>query len=108
MTRAERRALLRQMLSSATQVPGHLEPSLRSAAAHGDGPLPPDLDALVSKIKGCAAQVTDEDIAALLAAGHTDDQLFELTVATALGASNDRLTAALRALGRESVCASPA
>ena len=38
---------------------------------------------------------------AALAAGHRDEELFELTVATALGASRHRLSAALRALGRE-------
>jgi hypothetical protein len=43
--------------------------------------------------------VTDEDIAALKAAGRTEEEIFEISVAVATGAALQRLDAGLRALG---------
>jgi alkylhydroperoxidase family enzyme len=47
------------------------------------------------------ADVTDDDVERLHAAGLDDDAIFELTVAAALGAGVDRLQAGLSLLGRE-------
>ncbi|HMC53711.1 MAG: hypothetical protein DMD35_17435 [Gemmatimonadetes bacterium] len=89
---AARDAALRTVLDG----PGETDPSLRHAAAEGVG-VPDDLRALVEKIHRHAYRVTDEEIAALQAR-YDDDQLFELIVSAAVGASRRRLMAGLKAL----------
>jgi len=69
---------------------------VRRAAANGSG-VPADLDVLVEKIHRHAYKVTDEEIAALQAT-YGDDQLFEIIVSAALGASRARLVAGLQTL----------
>jgi hypothetical protein len=76
--------------------PGQTDPSLRHAAAEGVG-VPEDLQKLVDKIHRYPYKVTDEDIEALLPK-YGDDQLFELIVSAAIGASRQRLMAGLKAL----------
>ena len=89
---AARDAVLRTVLDG----PGVTDPSLRYAAAEGVG-VPDDLRVLVEKIHQHAYKVTDEEIAALQAK-YDDDQLFELIVSAAVGASRQRLLAGLKAL----------
>jgi hypothetical protein len=76
--------------------PGQTEPTLRRAAANGTG-LPSDLQPLVAKIQAHAYKVTDADIARLRSS-RSDDELFEIVVSAALGASSKRLFSGLRAL----------
>ena len=59
--------------------------------------MPADVETLIDKIHRHAYRVTDDDIARLQAK-YGDDQLFELVVSAALGASRNRLLAGLRAL----------
>jgi len=69
------------------------------AAVRGRSARPdPKLDAYLEKVKLHAYKITDEEVAALLAAGHDQDAIFEATVGTALGAGIERLDAGLRAL----------
>jgi hypothetical protein len=89
---AGRDAVLRTVLDG----PGETDPSLRYAAAEGVG-VPDDLRVLVEKVHQHAYKVTDEEITALQAK-YGDDQLFELIVSAALGASRQRLMAGLKAL----------
>jgi hypothetical protein len=96
VTRDPHAALRDAVLSNVLNGPGESEPSLRQAAADGAG-VPPDLQSLVNKIHNHAYRVTDDDIAGLQAT-HSDDQLFEIVVSAALGASRRRLLAGLRAL----------
>jgi alkylhydroperoxidase family enzyme len=70
-------------------------PDLRQAVSIG-GP-PPELAALVEKIRRHAHEVTDSDLEALRGR-YTEDQLFEIVVAAAYGAAQERLAAGLRAL----------
>ncbi len=70
-------------------------PELRQAVARGDPP--PELAALVDKIRRHAYQVTDSDLD-VLRGSYTEDQLFEIVVAAAFGAARDHLAAGLRAL----------
>jgi hypothetical protein len=42
--------------------------------------------------------VTDDDVAALQSAGHSDDSLFEITVAASVGAALHRLERGMAAL----------
>jgi alkylhydroperoxidase family enzyme len=60
--------------------------------------LEPELRRYVDKVTNCAYQITDRDIAALREAGYREVQLFELTVAAALGAGMARLEAGLHVL----------
>jgi hypothetical protein len=62
------------------------------------GSLPQGLCDLVDKIARHAYKVTDEDIERLLEAGWSEDELFELIVATATGAGLARLDLGLAAL----------
>ena len=90
---ADRRdAVLRTVLDG----PGKSDPSLRHAAAAGTG-VPEELKSLVEKIHRYPYKVTDEDIEALQGK-YNDDQLFELIVSAAIGASRQRLMAGLKAL----------
>lgn len=89
--------LVRDLEVAVLEGPGAADAKLRRAAASG-GEVPPALRTYVQKVRHTAWQVTDEEVAALRAAGYTEDQIFELTVATAVGASLHRLKAGLRAL----------
>ncbi len=64
-----------------------------------DAGVPDELSDWVEKVALHAYRTTDEDIESLKAAGYSEDQLFELTVAAALGASRARLERALGTLG---------
>jgi hypothetical protein len=86
-----------RVLQSVLQGAGQSDPSVRSAAADGHG-VPADLQVLVDKIHRHAYTVTNADIARLQPV-YDDDQLFEIIVSAALGASRKRLRAGLAALG---------
>lgn len=75
--------------------PGTTSPEQRQAVARGEPPE--DLRALVEKIRRHAYKVTDEDLASLRDR-YSEDELFELIVATVLGAAAERLRAGMRAL----------
>ena len=80
---------------------GTLSPQERLECAEGDPPA--RLAGYVQKVRHQAYQVTDADIEALRKAGCTEDQIFEATVCTALGAGLGRLEkglALLRAVDR--------
>jgi len=84
---AERRAVL--------EGPGTVDASIRTQIAQGAPP--PDLAALVQKIRDHAYRVTDADVDALRAR-YSEDQLFEIIVAAAVGAADHRLQRALAAV----------
>jgi len=77
--------------------PGHLDSSIRVAAAQG-GKLPAELDGYVGKVADHSYAITDLDVDGLRRAGYTEDQIFELTLSSALGAGLGRLDVGLRAL----------
>jgi alkylhydroperoxidase family enzyme len=78
--------------STVVEGPGHTDPGLRQHVASGSAP--PELASLIAKIRDHAYRVTDADVDALRAK-YTEDQLFEIIVAAALGAAEHRLTRAL-------------
>ena len=88
--------LRENVLERVLRGPGESDPVIRTAAANGTS-VPTDLQTLVEKIHGHAYKVTDEDIARAQSK-YTDDQLFEIVVCAALGASRQRLFAGLEAL----------
>jgi len=78
----------------------------RAAVAGGrkgeaSGSIPPDLADFIDKVIHHAWQVTDEDIERLRRAGWSEDAIFELTIAAALGAGTGRLERGLAALAGE-------
>ena len=85
-----------RVLELVLQSHGESDPAIRSAVAEGAG-VPSDLKTLVDKIHRHAYKVTDEDIARAQAK-YGDDQMFEIVVSAALGASRQRLMAGLKAL----------
>ena len=90
-------ALRDRVLQLVLNGPGETDPALRNAAADGQG-VPAELAPLVEKVHARAYKVTDDDVARLQPK-YSDDQLFEIVVSAALGASRHRLEAGLRALG---------
>ncbi len=85
-----------QVLKSVLAGPGESDPAIRHAVADGKN-VPADLQLLVDKVHRHAYKVTDEDIERLQAK-YGDDQMFEIVVSAALGASRNRLLAGLKAL----------
>ena len=59
---------------------------------------PSDFDTYLVKVRRHAYEITDEDVQALKDAGHSEDEIFEHTVAAAVGAGLERLDAGLRTL----------
>ena len=80
-----------------TSSPASLSPVVRQTITAGRNVSGP-LGSYVRKVAEHAHQITDDDIAALHAADHTDDEIFEATVSAALGAGLFRLDCVLRAL----------
>jgi alkylhydroperoxidase family enzyme len=74
------------------------------AAALAGGPagntaaIPEDLREYVDTVALHAYRVTDEDVAGLRQAGYSEDEIFEVSIATSLGAALERLEAGLAAL----------
>jgi hypothetical protein len=80
----DRVQLLRDLEQRVTAGAGVLDRSVRQAAAGGQA-VAGAMGALVDKVRRHAYRVTDDDVAALLVAGTTQDEVFEVAVATALG-----------------------
>jgi hypothetical protein len=86
-------ALRRAVFDSAAET----DPGTRAAAGAG-GPVPDPWGPYVSTVRDRSYRVTDGDVAALTAAGASQEEIFEITVAAATGAALQRLDAGLRAL----------
>jgi alkylhydroperoxidase family enzyme len=61
--------------------------------------VPPAAAAYVEKVRRGAYTVTGADVEELKAAGLSEDEIFELTVSTAVGVGLARLQSGLQALG---------
>ena len=72
----------------------------RAAAANG-GELPVELASFLTTVRETSFRLSDADIADLRAAGHTEEDFFELTIAAAVGAALYRLDAGLNAMRGE-------
>jgi hypothetical protein len=69
----------------------------RRAAFRNDG-VEPSLRDLVSKVCERTREITDNEIAAVRAAGFNEDQVFEVCVSAAVGQATRQLESALAAL----------
>ena len=95
MSNSRLATLRRATHDAVVEGPGRVDSVVRRHVAHGDPPA--DLAALVTKIRDHAYRVTDADVDALRAK-YSEDQLFELIVAAALGAADHRMQRALAVL----------
>jgi hypothetical protein len=98
-------ALQRRLVDATLHTPADMEESVRRAVlgrAGGarDG-VPEVVRTYVDKVANHAYKVTDQDVAALQAAGLSDDGIFEVTVAAAVGAAMHRLQRGMAALRGE-------
>jgi alkylhydroperoxidase family enzyme len=91
-------ALFERVKDAVLRGPGAFDPDIRRRIAEGRD-VPGALEAYVSKVFQHAYKVTDEDVVELARAGYSEDQIFEATVAAALGAGLIRLESGLAALG---------
>ena len=66
--------------------PGSTDPALRSAAASG-APMPEPWESFTARVRDASYTIGDAEIDQLLAAGNTEDDIFEVTVAAATGAA---------------------
>jgi alkylhydroperoxidase/carboxymuconolactone decarboxylase family protein YurZ len=73
-------------------------PHAQRRAAFANAGLPEPLRTLVEKVAVQATAVTDHDVQAALAAGLSEDQLFEVVVCAAVGQATRQYEAAWAAL----------
>jgi hypothetical protein len=99
---AAHRALVDRVLHGAGQAPAQLR-----ARAFSNADLPAPLQTLIGKVVTSPAQVTDGDLAAAKAAGFSEDQLFELVIAAAVGQSARLYDAGLAALAEATAPGGP-
>jgi hypothetical protein len=88
-----RAALVARVLEAA----GEASQALRRAAFEGATPGAP-WTTLVERVIERAHRVTDDDVAAVKAAGQTEDQIFEIVVCAALGQATREHDLAVAAL----------
>lgn len=96
--------LVQTCLGPAAETPPALRQAVSDRAAglsgveRPAGDVPDDLLDYVDKVARHAFKVTDEDFEALAGAGYREDELFELTICAAVGASVARFERGLAAL----------
>jgi hypothetical protein len=81
------------------EAPATTDPALRTAAATG-GTLPEPWQSYARTVRDASYKITDTDIDRL-AAGYTEEEIFEVTVAAAVGAAVHGFDAGQRALGHK-------
>jgi hypothetical protein len=96
-TEAKYSRLVSDLRKAVFEGPGRTDPATRQSAATGEA-LPEPWLSYTAKVRDDSWGVTDADIGNLKAAGHSEDEIFEMTVAASVGASLRALDAGLRAL----------
>ena len=95
------RSFHERLISAVTTTPGAVTESLRRAVLEQTGDVPKPLSHYVDTVAHHAYKVTDADVAGLKKAGYSDDAIFEITVAAAVGAAMRRLERGMAALRGE-------
>ena len=83
------------------EAPATTDPTLRRAAATG-GTLPEPWQSYTTTVRDASYKITDIDIDRLTTAGHTEEEIFEITVAAAVGAALYRFDAGRHAFAQKS------
>jgi AhpD family alkylhydroperoxidase len=89
--------IVTELRDSVLDAPARTTPAIRRAAATGS-PVDEPWMSYAATVRDDSRLVTDADIASLTGAGHTEDEIFEVTVAAALGAALRSLDAGLDAM----------
>jgi hypothetical protein len=89
--------LHRELVARVLEGNGKAAPELRRAAFDNAGVREP-IHTLIEKVANHAHRVTDEDVAAVHAAGLSEDQIFEVVICAAVGQASRQYTSALDAL----------
>ncbi|MGH3761741.1 hypothetical protein [Actinophytocola sp.] len=97
--RRDRGDLVENLRYAVFDSPGTTPTALRAAAGAG-GPLAEPWRTYAATVRDTPDRLADADLERLTAAGHTEDEVFEITVAAAVGASLRGLSAGLSALPR--------
>ena len=88
--------LVQELKDALTAPGGDTAVALRRALLDGRiSEAPATLGPYVEKVRRQAWNVTDEDVAGLTRAGYTEDQIFEVTCSSAVGAALMRMDRAL-------------
>jgi alkylhydroperoxidase family enzyme len=90
----------KRLVDAVLHAPGDTPEALRRAVLE-HGSISPALAGYVDTVKRHAYKVTDADVAALQRSGQSDDSIFEITVAAAVGAALYRLDRGMAALRGE-------
>lgn len=93
-------AFRQNLVDAVLDSPGDTPSELRYAVFERAN-VPPELAPYVDKVALHAYRVTDEDVVALKRAGQSDNAIFEITVAAAVGAALYRLDRGMAALRGE-------
>jgi hypothetical protein len=94
---AEIAQLHRELVARVLEGNGKATAELRRAAFENAG-LNEPIRTLIEKVANHAYRVTDEDVAAVRAAGLSEDQIFEIVICAAVGQASRQYTGALAAL----------
>jgi alkylhydroperoxidase family enzyme len=93
----KKRTAHRAVVTRVLEGDGRASRATRHAAFENAG-LGEPLCTLIDKVAKQPTRVSDEDIAAVLASGESEDQIFELVVCAAIGAATRQYEAGLQAL----------
>lgn len=96
-----------RVIARALAGPGVASPEARRAAFDNHG-VDPRVAPLLEAVATRAWEVTDADVASPIAAGLSEDEVFELVVCAALGKAQRQLDAALAALDDATRASGPA
>lgn len=85
------------LIKTVLESPGVTSPGLRESIFHGKD-IPGSLNVYAAKVHRESYKITEDDIRKLISEGCTEDEIFEVTVCAALGASKPELDRGLQAL----------
>ncbi len=98
---------IRGLLENVVRVPGKCSRKLRAqilmraatlSMGNAGAEVPGNMKKYLDKVTLWAYKVTDEEVDALREAGHSDDEIFEITICAALGSGFARYQAGLAAV----------
>src|SRR2546421_324099 len=92
--------LVADLRQSVLDSPAATDPATRESAANGESRTEP-WNAYAALVRDASYRVSDADVDRLKTAGHSEDEIFEITVAAAVGAALRGLEAGLRAVRGE-------
>ncbi|MCE7001992.1 hypothetical protein LWC34_03970 [Kibdelosporangium philippinense] len=93
----DRGGLIENLRHAVLDAPATTSPALRTSAATG-GSLPEPWQSYTALVRDTPSRITDDTIKQLLATGHFEDEVFEMTAAAAVGAALHEFDTGRRAI----------